>query len=46
VRRRCQGVPASDEASYITGQMLVIDGGQTLGIIGDLETAASDGEAL
>jgi NAD(P)-dependent dehydrogenase (short-subunit alcohol dehydrogenase family) len=36
---------ASDEASYITGQMLVIDGGQTLGITGDLETAASDGEA-
>ncbi|HEY2656078.1 MAG TPA: SDR family oxidoreductase, partial [Solirubrobacteraceae bacterium] len=37
---------ASDEASYITGQMLVIDGGQTLGITGDLEAAASDGEAL
>jgi NAD(P)-dependent dehydrogenase (short-subunit alcohol dehydrogenase family) len=31
---------ASDEAAYITGQMLVIDGGQTLGITGDLETAA------
>jgi NAD(P)-dependent dehydrogenase (short-subunit alcohol dehydrogenase family) len=32
---------ASSEASYITGQMLVIDGGQTLGITGDLEEAAS-----
>jgi NAD(P)-dependent dehydrogenase (short-subunit alcohol dehydrogenase family) len=30
---------AGDEAAYITGQMLVIDGGQTLGITGDLETA-------
>jgi meso-butanediol dehydrogenase/(S,S)-butanediol dehydrogenase/diacetyl reductase len=33
---------ASDEAAYITGQMLVIDGGQTLGITGDLETAVDD----
>lgn len=32
---------ASDEAAYITGHMLVIDGGQTLGITGDLEAAAS-----
>ena len=32
---------ASDEASYITGHMLVLDGGQTLGIAGDLETAAA-----
>ncbi|MDQ6818297.1 MAG: SDR family oxidoreductase [Actinomycetota bacterium] len=32
---------ASDEASYITGQMLVIDGGQTLGITGELESAAA-----
>jgi meso-butanediol dehydrogenase / (S,S)-butanediol dehydrogenase / diacetyl reductase len=32
---------ASDDASYITGQMLVIDGGQTLGITGDLVEAAS-----
>ena len=33
---------ASDDAAYITGQMLVIDGGQTLGITGDLETAAQE----
>ena len=32
---------ASDEASYITGHMLVLDGGQTLGITGDLESAAA-----
>ncbi len=32
---------ASDEASYVTGHMLVVDGGQTLGITGDLETAAA-----
>jgi NAD(P)-dependent dehydrogenase (short-subunit alcohol dehydrogenase family) len=33
---------ASDEAAYVTGQTIVIDGGQTLGIRGDLEQAAED----
>jgi NAD(P)-dependent dehydrogenase (short-subunit alcohol dehydrogenase family) len=32
---------ASDEAAYVTGQTIVIDGGQTLGIPGDLEQAAA-----
>jgi 3-oxoacyl-[acyl-carrier protein] reductase len=32
---------ASEEASYITGHTIVIDGGQTLGIAVDLETAAA-----
>ena len=36
---------ASDEADYITGQMLVVDGGQTLGITGNLETASTNGES-
>lgn len=33
---------ASDEASYITGHTVVIDGGQTLGITGDLVAAHAD----
>ena len=31
---------ASDDAAYVTGQTIVIDGGQTLGIPGDLGEAA------
>ena len=33
---------ASDEAGYVTGQTIVIDGGQTLGIRVDLEQAAEE----
>lgn len=37
---------ASDEASYITGHTMVIDGGQTLGIRVDLEAALSPEEEV
>ena len=34
---------AGSEAGYITGQTLVIDGGQTLGIPGELEASSTEG---
>jgi NAD(P)-dependent dehydrogenase (short-subunit alcohol dehydrogenase family) len=36
---------ASSEASYVTGHTIVLDGGQTLGIQGDLESAQNEQEA-